>query len=88
MGATLLDNLVGSPVEIPKQTGGATAYWVGENEPLTGSDQTLGQLQLTPKLVGALVELSNIKATPVGWSSLRWKNYLPLPAPTELKFPW
>jgi len=59
MGATLLDNLVGSPVEIPKQTGGATAYWVGENEPLTGSDQTLGQLQLTPKSVGALVKLSN-----------------------------
>ena len=26
MGATLLDNLAGSPVEIPKQTGGATAY--------------------------------------------------------------
>ena len=59
MGATLLDNLVGSPVEIPKQTGGATAYWVGENEPLSGSDQTLGQLQLTPKSVGALVKLSN-----------------------------
>ena len=59
MGATLLDNLSGSPVEIPKQTGGATAYWVGENEALTGSDPTLGQLQLTPKSVGCLVKLSN-----------------------------
>ncbi|MBW1953564.1 MAG: phage major capsid protein, partial [Deltaproteobacteria bacterium] len=58
-GATLLDGLVGSPVELPKQTGGATAYWVGENEALTGSDATLGQLQLTPKSVGALVKLSN-----------------------------
>jgi HK97 family phage major capsid protein len=58
-GATLLDNLSGSPVEIPKQTGGATAYWVGENEALTASDAALGQLQLTPKTVGALVKLSN-----------------------------
>jgi HK97 family phage major capsid protein len=59
MGATLLDNLVGSPVELPKQTGGATAYWVGENTALTPSDAVLGQLQLTPKSVGALVKLSN-----------------------------
>jgi HK97 family phage major capsid protein len=59
MGATLLDNLTGSPVEIPKQTGGATAYWVGENEALTASEPTLGQLQFTPKSVGALVKLSN-----------------------------
>ena len=59
MGATLLDNLTGSPVELPRQTGGATAYWVGENDALTSSDPTLGQLQLTPKSVGALVKLSN-----------------------------
>jgi len=59
MGATLLDNLTGSPVELPKQTGGATAYWVGENTALTPSDAALGQLQLTPKSVGALVKLSN-----------------------------
>jgi HK97 family phage major capsid protein len=59
MGATLLDNLVGSPVELPKQTGGATAYWVGENTALTPSDAALGQLQLTPKSIGALVKLSN-----------------------------
>jgi HK97 family phage major capsid protein len=59
MGGTLLGDLTGSPVEIPKQTGGATAYWVGENEALTASDPTLGQLQLTPKSVGCLVKLSN-----------------------------
>ena len=79
---------MGSPVEIHKRTGGATAYWVGENEPLTSSDQTLGQFQLTPKSVGALVELSNIKATPVARSSLKRKNYMPLPAPSVLKFSW
>ena len=59
MGGTLLPDLTGSPVEIPKQTGGATAYWVGENEALTASDPTLGQLQLTPKSVGCLVKISN-----------------------------
>lgn len=59
LGATVLNNLVGSPVEFPKQTGGATAYWVGENADITASDLTLGQLQLTPKAVAALVKLSN-----------------------------
>lgn len=59
LGATVLDNLTGSPVEIPKQTGGATAYWPGENAAITGSDLTLDQLSLTPKVVGCLVKLSN-----------------------------
>lgn len=58
-GATVLDNLYGSPVEVPKQTGGATAYWVGENESITASDIALGQIQMTPKAVAALVKLSN-----------------------------
>ena len=46
-------------VEIPKQTGGATAYWPGENAAITGSDLTLDQLSLSPKAVGCLVKLSN-----------------------------
>lgn len=59
LGATVLDGLTGSPVEFPRQTGGATAYWVGENAAITPSDLTLGQLQLTPKQVAALVKMSN-----------------------------
>lgn len=59
LGATVLDNLTGSPVEIPKQTGGATAYWPGENNAITASDLTLDQLSLSPKAVGCLVKLSN-----------------------------
>lgn len=59
LGATMLDNLVGFPIEMPKQTGGATAYWVGENAAITESEQTLGQIALTPKAVAALVKLSN-----------------------------
>lgn len=59
MGATFLTDLQGSPVQIPRQSGGATAYWVGENSAITASDLTLEQLSLTPKKVGALVKLSN-----------------------------
>jgi len=59
MGATVLDNLRGVPVQLPKQTGGATAYWVGENESITASDLTTGMISLTPKKIGALVKVSN-----------------------------
>ena len=59
MGATVLDNLTGIPVTLPKQTGGATGYWVGENEQITSSELTTGMISLTPKKVGALVKISN-----------------------------
>ncbi len=59
MGATFLSDLQGSPVQIPRQSGGATAYWVGENSAITATDLTLEQLSLTPKKVGALVKMSN-----------------------------
>lgn len=59
MGATVLDNLQGIPVTLPKQTGGATGYWVGENEQITSSELTTGMISLTPKKVGALVKISN-----------------------------
>lgn len=59
MGATILNDLQGSPVQIPRQSGGATAYWVGENIAITASDLTLEQLSLSPKKVGCLVKLSN-----------------------------
>lgn len=58
-GATVLTNLTGSPVELPKQTGGATAFWVSENGAITSSDMTLGQVALQPRSLGALVKLSN-----------------------------
>lgn len=59
LGATVLPDLQGSPVQIPRQSGGATGYWVAENAAITSSDLTLEQLSLTPKKVGALVKLSN-----------------------------
>lgn len=59
LGARILDGLSGSPVEIPKQTGGATAYWVGDNSSITDSTQATGQITLTPKKCAALTKLSN-----------------------------
>ena len=59
MGATVLNNLIGVPVEIPKQTGGATAYWVDENDSIPESELTVGQISLIPKAVAAMVKLSN-----------------------------
>jgi HK97 family phage major capsid protein/HK97 family phage prohead protease len=60
MGAVRLPGLVGN-VTIPKQTGAATAVWLAnEASTLTESAQTFGQLALTPKSVGAYVELSRL----------------------------
>lgn len=58
LGATILPGLVGN-VTIPKQTAGGTAYWLtNEATAITESNQTLGQLALTPKNVGAYTEVS------------------------------
>jgi HK97 family phage major capsid protein len=54
-GATILTGLVGD-IAIPKQTGGATAYWVDENGAITESAQAFGQLPLAPKTIGALTQ--------------------------------
>lgn len=61
LGATYIDGLSGSPVEVPGQAGGATVYWLGEDNPngITASDLTLKQSQMTPHGAGALVKLSN-----------------------------
>ncbi len=61
LGATVIEGLVGSPVEMPGQAGGATAYWLGEDNPtgITASDLTLRQSQMTPHMSAALVKLSN-----------------------------
>jgi len=57
-GATFLSGLVGD-VTVPKQTAGGTAYWLtNEATAITESSQTLGQLALSPKNVGAYTEVS------------------------------
>lgn len=58
MGATFLPGLTGN-VTIPKQTGSATGYWLtSESTEITESNQTIGQLALSPKTVGAYTEFS------------------------------
>lgn len=56
-GATVLAGLTGN-VAIPTQTGGATAYWVAENGAPTESQETVGQVALAPKTVGAFTDFS------------------------------
>jgi HK97 family phage major capsid protein len=60
LGATMLPGLVGS-VTIPKLTGAATGYWLAtEATAITESQQTIGQLAMSPKTVGAYTELSRL----------------------------
>lgn len=56
-GATILGGLVGD-VAIPKQSGGATAYWVAESGAPTESNQTVAQVAMSPKTVGAFTDIS------------------------------
>lgn len=53
LGARLLSGLVGN-IDVPKQTGGATASWLSENATVSASNQTVGQLHLTPHRLSAL----------------------------------
>ena len=50
-GVRILSGLVGN-VDIPKQTGGSTAYWIGEGDDVDDSVSTFGLVSLTPHTVG------------------------------------
>jgi HK97 family phage major capsid protein len=56
-GATTLSGLVGN-IQIPKQTGATTAYWVAESGSPTEGQQTVGQVNMSPKTVGAFTDYS------------------------------
>lgn len=57
LGVVNLAGLVGD-IAIPKQTGAATAYWVAEDGSPNNSGQTLGQVTMTPKTLGAYTDVS------------------------------
>lgn len=60
LGATVLSGLVGN-VNIPKQTGAATAYWLSsETTQITEVEQTFGQLSFTPHTIGGYTEISRL----------------------------
>jgi HK97 family phage major capsid protein len=56
-GATVLSGLQGN-VEIGRQTGKSTYYFVGEDVDVTASDLTFGLINMTPKTIGARVPVS------------------------------
>jgi HK97 family phage major capsid protein/HK97 family phage prohead protease len=57
LGITTLNGLVGN-IAIPRQTSGATAYWVAESGAPTESQQAFDQVTMTPKTVGAFTDYS------------------------------
>lgn len=55
--ATPMTGLIGN-VDVPRQTGGATAYWIGENQDASEGTPSLGQIELSPKTVAAFTEIT------------------------------
>ncbi len=52
-----LAGLVGN-IDIPKQTAGATGYWIGEDEDAGETGIELGQIGMTPRTVAAYSEIT------------------------------
>jgi len=57
MGARVMSGLHGD-VAIPKQTGGASTYWVGEGQSPEHSEQSFGQVTLSPKSIAAFTDFT------------------------------
>lgn len=55
LGATLMSGMVGD-FDLPRQTGGGTAYWVTEGTAITESAQAIGQVAFSPSTVGAFTD--------------------------------
>jgi len=53
----VLGGLVGN-IDVPKQSSGATGYWLGEDDDATETGIELGQLSMTPKTVAAFSEIT------------------------------
>jgi HK97 family phage major capsid protein len=57
LGARFMTGLMG-PVEIPKQTGTSTAYWVGENQTIPETDVAFGQIGMSQKTIVSRVSMT------------------------------
>jgi HK97 family phage major capsid protein len=60
-------------VAIPKQTGGSTIYWVAENTAPTESQQTIGQVLMSPKTAGGFTDIGR---TLMNQSSIDVENFV------------
>lgn len=58
-GARTIDLSERGQITLGRQNGVATAYWVGENERITESEETFGQLKLALKKLAVLVPVSD-----------------------------
>lgn len=66
LGATVLSGLVGN-IDIPRQVGAATAFWVGEGASPTESEATFEKVGMTPRTLGVYSLLTRnmlLQATP------------------------
>jgi len=59
VGVSRMSGLTYSPVQVPRQTGSATGYWVGETAAVTETDQTVDMLSMLPHKAGAATRISN-----------------------------
>lgn len=57
LGARMLTGLKGY-VDIPKQTGASTVYWIGEDESAPDSEIALGTVQLAPRTMANAVPIT------------------------------
>lgn len=57
LGARMITGLQGN-IAIPRQTGGATAYWLAENGAPTETLGAIDQVAMTPKTVGAFTDIA------------------------------
>lgn len=57
LGVTRINNVSGN-LAIPKQSGGATAYWLAEGASMPESDQEYGQVLLSPHRLGARTHIT------------------------------
>ena len=56
-GSTILTGLSGN-ISIPRQGSQQTSYWVGEGSNVTESDITIEQVNMTPRTIGAMTDIS------------------------------
>lgn len=71
--ARVMGGLVGN-VDVPKQTAGATAYWIGEGDDATEGTPVIGQIALNPKTVAAYTDVTRrllMQSTPDAESIVR-----------------
>lgn len=64
--ATIMGGLVGN-VDIPRQTGGATGYWIGEGDDAIEGTPVIGQIGMSPKTVAAYTDITRrlmLQSTP------------------------